>query len=116
MLLIFVKLNDFLSGKIIPEEFSSTISLKKLFEKHKSAASFTNHLAASRLMLKKLGFKFFVDQNSKYMVKLPERSLEPKLRLISRCLLMFESIFCVFKALLFLILRFICLKYLRNTV
>ena len=44
-------------------------------------------------MLKKLGFKFFVDQSGKYMVKLPEKSLEPKLRLISRCLLIFESNF-----------------------
>jgi len=86
-----LKLNDFLNGKIIPEDLSSSISLKSLYFKYKSASSLTNHLAASRLMLKKLGFKFFVDQSGKYMVKLPERSLEPKLRLISRCLLIFES-------------------------
>ena len=44
-------------------------------------------------MLKKLGFKFFVDMQGKYMVKLPERSLNSKLKLIAMCLLVFESKF-----------------------
>lgn len=44
-------------------------------------------------MLKRLGFSFYIDKDGKYMVKLPDRHLLKKLRLIQRCLIIFQSKF-----------------------
>jgi hypothetical protein len=85
------KLNDLLNGEFSRDESDNSVALKRLYEKFTNTTIPSSQLAASRLMLKKLGFRFYIDLSGRYMVKLPEKSLEPKLKLISRCLVIFES-------------------------
>ena len=73
------------------ESDNSTITLKNLYEKFSALSVQNSELASSRLMLKRLGFNFYIDSSSRYMVRLPKRSLEPKLRLMLRCLMLVQG-------------------------
>ena len=75
------------------KEDPSAVTLKNLFMSFSSIALQNNQLVASRLMLKKLGFHFYIDSCARYLTRLPANSLQKKIRLIYRCLLIFKSIF-----------------------
>ena len=81
------KLNDLLSGRLIRDDKDS-INMKTLFQ---GISMQPNQVTATRMMLIKLGFAFFMEEAERYLVKLPDKSLEPKLSLILRCLVIIQS-------------------------
>lgn len=82
-------MHDYLNGIFAPNK---NISLIDLFEDRLiDLKSQYKIVSATRLMLKRLGFSYFIDTNGKCMVKLPQIGLEKKLNLIHRCLSTFET-------------------------
>lgn len=63
-----------------------TIGFINLYERFSKCQIHNNIITSSRLMLKRLGFSFYIDKSCKYMIKLPSKSLDRKLRLIYRVL------------------------------
>lgn len=83
------KLQDYLNGEFGSEQ---QVSLKEMFEcRVDDVKSQYKSVSATRLMLKRLGFDYSIDNSGKCMVKLPHVRLEKKLTLILRCLTTFES-------------------------
>ncbi len=70
---------------------SGSINLENLYDKFKKYDFNSNQLKVMRTMLLSLGFKFYIDANEKYMVKISEKFLIEKLKLILRCLKLFQS-------------------------
>lgn len=61
-----------------------TIGFINLYEKFSKSQLNNNIITSSRMMLKRLGFSFYIDKDGKYMVKLPSKALNQKLKLIYR--------------------------------
>lgn len=71
--------------KIEPEK------LENLYERFKKYDFNSNQLKIMRTMLQTLGFKFYIDSNEKYIVKLSDKIMNDKLKLILKCLKLFQS-------------------------
>ena len=79
-----------MTNKLVKDESDTeSVTLKNLFQSFAEVSLQNNQLVASRLMLKKLGFNFYIDSSVRYLARLPNKSLDNKLRLIWRCLLIF---------------------------
>ncbi|RNA23122.1 Tetratricopeptide repeat 28 [Brachionus plicatilis] len=76
-------LNDLLNGSLMSIE---TIGFIHLYEKFSTSQLHNSIITSSRLMLKRLGFSFYIDKDGKYMVKLPSKALNSKFKLISKVL------------------------------
>jgi hypothetical protein len=67
--------------------------LENLYERFKNYDFNSNQLKIMRTMLQTLGFKFYIDSNEKYIVKLSDVIMNDKLKLILRFLKLFQSKF-----------------------
>ncbi|CAF0924045.1 unnamed protein product [Brachionus calyciflorus] len=86
-------LNEFLNGSMSNIEAIGFINLYEKF----SANQLPNSLiTSSRLMLKRLGFSFYIDKDGKYMVKLPTRLVCKKFKLILRVFCEIKNFSCKF--------------------
>ena len=72
--------------KIEPEK------LENLYERFKKYDFNSNQLKIMRTMLQTLGFKFYIDSNEKYIVKLSDKIMNDKLKLILKSLKLAKSI------------------------
>ncbi len=65
--------------------------LENLYERFKKYDFNSNQLKIMRTMLQTLGFKFYIDSNEKYIVKLSDKIMNDKLKLILKSLKLFQS-------------------------